>query len=98
MPFSKESSGSFPGENARGWGALGEARPGQSSLSAGALRYRAWAQSWSSAALVQALVVTSGYLADPVPPSLASVWLHRWDFPIPPGPAFSFPPFFPRGC
>ena len=32
-------------------GALGEARPGQSSLSAGALRYRAWAQSWSSAAL-----------------------------------------------
>ena len=35
---------SFPGENARSWGALGEARPGQSSLSAGALRYRAWAQ------------------------------------------------------
>ena len=31
---------SFPGENARSWGALGEARPGQSSLSAGALRYR----------------------------------------------------------
>ena len=27
---------SFPGENARSWGALGEARPGQSSLSAGA--------------------------------------------------------------
>ena len=26
---------------------VGEARPGQSSLSAGALRYRAWAQSWS---------------------------------------------------
>ena len=42
-----------PGENARSWEALGEARPGQSSLSAGALRYRAWAQSWSSAALVQ---------------------------------------------
>ena len=39
-----------PGENARSWEALGEARPGQSSLSAGALRYRAWAQSWSSAA------------------------------------------------
>ena len=39
---------SFPGEKARSWGALGEARPGQSSLSAGALRYRAWAQSWSS--------------------------------------------------
>ena len=38
-------------KNARSWGALGEARPGQSSLSAGALRYRAWAQSWSSAAL-----------------------------------------------
>ena len=34
---------SFPGENARSWGALGEARPGQSSLSAGALRYRAGA-------------------------------------------------------
>ena len=32
---------SFPGEKARSWGALGEARPGQSSLSAGALRYRA---------------------------------------------------------
>ena len=29
------------GENARSWEALGEARPGQSSLSAGALRYRA---------------------------------------------------------
>ena len=29
---------SFPGENARSWEALGEARPGQSSLSAGALR------------------------------------------------------------
>ena len=43
---------SFPGENARSWEALGEARPGQSSLSAGALRYRAWAQNWSSAALV----------------------------------------------
>ena len=28
----------FPGENARSWEALGEARPGQSSLSAGALR------------------------------------------------------------
>ena len=28
---------SFPGENARSWEALGEARPGQSSLSAGAL-------------------------------------------------------------
>ena len=31
---------SFPGENARSWEALGEARPGQSSLWAGALRYR----------------------------------------------------------
>ena len=28
---------SFPGENARSWEALGEARPGQSSLSAGCL-------------------------------------------------------------
>ena len=35
---------SFPGENARSWEALGEARPGQSSLSAGALRSRAWAR------------------------------------------------------
>ena len=35
-----------------GDGAIGKtARPGQSSLSAGALRYRAWAQSWSSTAL-----------------------------------------------
>ena len=41
---------SFQSENARSWEPLGEARPGQSSLSAGALRYRAWAQSWSSAA------------------------------------------------
>ena len=40
-----------PGENARSWEALGEARPGQSSLSAGALRYRAWAQSWIQAYL-----------------------------------------------
>ena len=38
-----ETACSFPGENASSWGALGEARPGQSSLSAGALRYRAWA-------------------------------------------------------
>ena len=44
-----------PGENARRWEALGEARPGQSSLSAGALRYRAWAQSWSSAALAPSM-------------------------------------------
>ena len=36
---------SFLGEKARSWEALGEARPGQSSLSAGALRYRAWAKS-----------------------------------------------------
>ena len=48
---SGEGTLSFPGEKAGSWGALGEARPGQSSLSAGALRYRAWAQSWSSAAL-----------------------------------------------
>ena len=46
-----ESLQMVAGENARSWEALGEARPGQSSLSAGALRYRAWAQSWSSAAL-----------------------------------------------
>ena len=30
---------------------MSDSSPGQSSLSAGALRYRAWAQSWSSAAL-----------------------------------------------
>ena len=35
---------SFPGENARSWEALGEARPGQSSLSAGALRKEAACQ------------------------------------------------------
>src|SRR5574338_422745 len=40
---------SFPGANARSGAGLGEARPAQSSLSAGALCYRAWAQSWSSA-------------------------------------------------
>ena len=34
-------------------------RPGQSSLSAGALRYRAWAQSWSSAALAARSVLPS---------------------------------------
>ena len=45
MP-SNPAACSFPGENARSWGALGEARPGQSSLSAGALRYRAWAQNF----------------------------------------------------
>ena len=33
--------------------------PGQSSLSAGALRYRAWAQSWSSAALAARSVLPS---------------------------------------
>ena len=33
----KRAACSFPGENARSWEALGEARPGQSSLSAGAL-------------------------------------------------------------
>ena len=35
------------------------AEPGQSSLSAGALRYRAWAQSWSSAALAARSVLPS---------------------------------------
>ena len=37
---------SFPGAKARSWAGRGEARPGQSSLSAGALCYRAWAQSF----------------------------------------------------
>ena len=57
---------SFPGEKARSWGALGEARPGQSSLSAGALRYRAWAQSWSSAALAARSVLPSNRPATPL--------------------------------
>ena len=35
-------------------------RPGQSSLSAGALRYRAWAQSWSSVALAPTPVFLLG--------------------------------------
>ena len=42
-PGTSPAACSFPGENARSWEALGEARPGQSSLSAGAVRYRAWA-------------------------------------------------------
>ena len=46
-PVCTPAACSFPGENARSWEALGEARPGQSSLSAGARRYRAWVQSWS---------------------------------------------------
>ena len=58
--------GTGPGENARSWGALGEARPGQSSLSAGALRYRAWAQSWSSAALAARSVLPSNRPATPL--------------------------------
>ena len=33
-PLDTPAACSFPGENARSWGALGEARPGQSSLSA----------------------------------------------------------------
>ena len=57
---------SFPGEKARSWGALGEARPGQSSLSAGALRYRAWAQSWSCAALAARSVLPSNRPATPL--------------------------------
>ena len=56
---------SFPGENARCWEALGEARPGQSSLWAGALRYRAWAQSWSSAALAARSVLPRNRPAHP---------------------------------
>ena len=40
--------------------------PGQSSLSAGALRYRAWAQSWSSAALAARSVLPSNMPATPL--------------------------------
>ena len=39
---------------------------GQSSLSAGALRYRAWAQSWSSAALATRSVLPSNRPATPL--------------------------------
>ena len=39
----------FTGANARSWEGLGEARTGQSSLTARALRYQTWAQIWSSA-------------------------------------------------
>ena len=35
MAWVFDAACSFPGENARSWEALGEARPGQSSLSAG---------------------------------------------------------------
>ena len=54
-----EKASKHPGENARSWEALGEARPGQSRLSAGAVRYLAWAQSWSSAALAARSVLPS---------------------------------------
>ena len=47
-----------PGEKARSWEALGKARPGQSSLSAGALRYRdpwvrkmPWRRKWQPTSL-----------------------------------------------
>ena len=45
---------SFPGEKARSWEALGEARPGQSSISAGALR-------------LTPLAPQTIYLRDPLP-------------------------------
>ena len=73
-------------ENARSWEALGEARPGQSSLSAGALRYLAWAQSWSSAALADRSVLPRNRPATPLfspacwergPGSLRSKQLHH---------------------
>ena len=35
IPATRPAACSFPGENDRSWEALGEARPGQSSLSAG---------------------------------------------------------------
>src|SRR5574340_575032 len=56
---------SFPGANARSWAGLGEARPAQSSLSAGALCYRAWAQSWSSAGVEAHSVLPSTGLQAP---------------------------------
>ena len=50
---------------------FGEARPGQSSLSAGAVRYRAWVQSWSSATLAARSVLPSNRPATN-PPCLPS--------------------------
>ena len=72
---------SFLGENARSWEALGEARPGQSSLSAGALRYRAWAQSWSSASLAARSVLPSNRPATPLfsPADLEPVCCSMYD-------------------
>ena len=52
-------------------------RPGQSSLSAGALRYRAWAQSWSSAALAARSVLPSTRSATPLFCRRAGNWASR---------------------
>ena len=71
---------SFPGENARSWDALGEARPGQSSLSAGALRYRAWAQSWIPSSMHESeseVAQSCLTLCDPMDCSLPGSSVHR---------------------
>ena len=54
---------SFPGENARSWGALGEARPGQSSLSAGALRLSDFTFTFHFHALEKEMATHSSVLA-----------------------------------
>ena len=75
---------SFPGANARSWAGLGEARPAQSSLSAGALCYRAWAQSWSSAGVEAHSVLPSTGLqapagSQPLLSRVRGIGLQTWD-------------------
>ncbi|CAD7006720.1 unnamed protein product, partial [Ceratitis capitata] len=75
---------SFPGANARSWAGLGEARPAQSSLSAGALCYRAWAQSWSSAGVEAHSVLPSTGLqapagSQPLLSRVPGIGLQTWD-------------------
>src|SRR5574338_40992 len=75
---------SFPGANARSWAGLGEARPAQSSLSAGALCYRAWAQSWSSAGVEAHSVLPSTALqapagSQPLLSRVPGIGLQTWD-------------------
>ena len=75
---------SFPGAKARSWAGRGEARPGQSSLSAGALCYRAWAQSWSSAGVeAHSALPSTGLQApagsQPLLSGVPGIGLQTWD-------------------
>ena len=75
---------SFPGANARSRAGLGEARLAQSSLSAGALCYRAWAQSWSSAGVEAHSVLSSTGLqapagSQPLLSRVPGIGLQTWD-------------------